>query len=55
MLDDVDDEASCVVCLSEKKEICLFPCGAFCSVCVHFALKRCSRKLRGCVQFADVC
>ena len=30
MLDDVDDEASCVVCLNEKKEICLVPCGHVC-------------------------
>ena len=33
--DDVDDASSCVVCLSEKKEICLFPCGhvCLCSFC----------------------
>ena len=30
MLDDVDDDTSCVVCLSEKKEICMFPCGHVC-------------------------
>ena len=30
ILDDVYDEASCVVCLSEKKEICLVPCGHVC-------------------------
>ena len=37
MLDDVYDEASCVVCLSEKKEICLVPCGhvCVCSFCAE--------------------
>ena len=47
MLDDVDDEASCVVCLSEKKEICLFPCGHVC-VCSFCAEALFSQAERSC-------
>ena len=34
---DIDDEKSCVVCLSEAKEICLFPCRhvCVCSCCAE--------------------
>ena len=27
---DIDEDKSCVVCLNEAKEICLFPCGHLC-------------------------
>ena len=45
VLDDVDDEASCVVCLSEKKEICLFPCGhvCVCSFCAEALFSQAER------------
>ena len=45
VLDDVGDEASCVVCLSEKKEICLVPCGhvCVCSFCVEALFSQAER------------
>ena len=45
MLDDVDDEASCVVCLNEKKEICLVPCGhvCVCSFCAEVLFSQAER------------
>jgi hypothetical protein len=45
VLDDVDDEASCVVCLSEKKEICLFPCRhvCLCSFCSEVLFSQAER------------
>ena len=45
MLDDVDDEASCVVCLDEKKEICLVPCGhvCVCSFCANTLFSQAER------------